>query len=241
MTSAITFDFHNTLVACDPWFQLEVKTLCRAFLLWRTGGEADAALLDEADRRYRQLRQAIIAHGHELTAEESVAVVLDQLDLAHAPMELEAGVREIMMATLADARPLDGALELVSELAAAGFPLAIVSSAVYHPFLAASLDKFGFAEHFQSVVTSASSGFYKSRPEIFWTALRDVGAVAERSLHVGDSYAYDVLGAQRAGLATAWLSSDPEAHQKQPAADLVIERLYDAAAAIIAAVPNRRS
>ncbi|MBN9015624.1 MAG: HAD family hydrolase, partial [Rhizobiales bacterium] len=180
-------------------------------------------------------------HGHEMAAEECVALILDQLGLAHSPAEIEEGVRHLMMATLADARPVDGALDLVRHLADSGFPLAIVSSAVYHPFLTASLDKFGFAAYFQSVVTSASSGFYKSRPEIFWTALADVGAAAERSLHVGDSYAYDVLGAQRAGLATAWLSSDPEANMKRPSPDLVNEQLEGAAPAIIAALANGRS
>jgi len=27
MRSAITFDFHNTLIRCDPWFDLEVAGL----------------------------------------------------------------------------------------------------------------------------------------------------------------------------------------------------------------------
>ena len=31
---AITFDFHNTLIHCDPWFELEVRTLPGAFLRW---------------------------------------------------------------------------------------------------------------------------------------------------------------------------------------------------------------
>lgn len=238
MGQAITFDFHNTLVQCDPWFDIEIRTLCSRFLAWRGHGDADPALAADADRRYRTLREAIISHGHELTAEQCVAIVLDQLNLLHTPDEISEGVSQIMMATLDDAQPVPGSILLIRELAHAGFPLAIVSSAVYHPFLVAALDRFGLSGYIQSVVTSASSGFYKSRPEIFWRALADVGATAEQSVHVGDSYKYDVLGGQRAGLRTVWLSSDPDASSKIPQPDLIIERLEGAAPAIIAVTRN---
>jgi HAD superfamily hydrolase (TIGR01549 family) len=239
MSSAVTFDFHNTLVQCDPWFELEVRTLCRAYLRWSEGDSINEALLADADRRYRRLRQSIIAHGHELSAEACVEVVLDQLGVAHQPGEIERGVAEIMMATIDEARPIDGAVDLVVALAKAGLPMAIVSSAVYHPFLTASLQRFGMADAFRSVVTSASSGFYKSRPEIYWTALDHLGARADRSIHVGDSYNYDVLGAHRAGLATAWYSTDPDAHRKDPAPDLILDELGEAAPGIIAALQRR--
>lgn len=236
MSSAVTFDFHNTLVRCDPWFELEIRTLCRAYLQWSDRDSVDEELLADADRRYRKLRQAIIAHGHELSAEACVEVVLNQIGVVHHPADIERGVRHVMMKTLEEARPIDGALDLVLGLVEAGIPMAIVSSAVYHPFLTSSLQQFGMFDAFQSIVTSASSGFYKSRPEIYWTALDQIGASANRSIHVGDSYNYDVLGARRAGLATAWFTSDPHAHGKKPAPDLVLENLRDAAPAIIGAL-----
>jgi putative hydrolase of the HAD superfamily len=92
---------------------------------------------------------------------------------------------------------------------------------------------------FQSVVTSASSGFYKSRPEIYWTALDQIGAAPERSIHVGDSYRFDVLGGMRAGLATVWLSDDPEAGEKSPAPDAIVGSLIGAGLAIRSALSTR--
>ena len=239
MSQAITFDFHNTLVACDPWFEIEVRALCSRFLDWRAGGSADSAISAEADRRYRSLREAIIDHGRELTAEQCVASVLGDMRIAVESEEIDAGVQSIMMATLDHAQAIPGAVSLVQDLAAAGYPLAIVSSAVYHPFLDASLKKLGFAGLFQSVVTSASCGFYKSRPEIYWLALEALGAKPERSLHIGDSYRFDVLGGRRAGMATVWLSADPEASAKAPAPDAIVTSLVDAGSAIRAALPSR--
>jgi HAD superfamily hydrolase (TIGR01549 family) len=239
MSQAITFDFHNTLVACDPWFEIEVRSLCGRFLDWRSGGTADRALMADADRRYRTLREAIIDHGRELTAEQCVASVLGEMGIAVDAGEIETGVETIMMATLEHARAIPGALALVQDLATAGYPLAIVSSAVYHPFLDASLEKLGFSGLFQSVVTSASCGFYKSRPEIYLLTLEGLDAKPEHSLHVGDSYRFDVLGGKRAGMATVWLSADPDANAKSPAPDAIVATLVDAGSAIRAALPTR--
>jgi FMN phosphatase YigB (HAD superfamily) len=239
MSQAITFDFHNTLVACDPWFEIEVRTLCGRFLDWRAGGSADPVIAADANRRYRALREAIIDHGREMTAEQCVASVLSDMRISVEPDEIGAGVQSIMMATLAHAQAIPGAIALVRELAMAGYPLAIVSSAVYHPFLDASLEKLGFAGLFQAVVTSASCGFYKSRPEIYWMTLDSLGANPVHSLHIGDSYRFDVLGGKRAGMATVWLSADPEAGARTPAPEAIVTSLIDAGSAIRAALPTR--
>ena len=239
MTRAITFDFHNTLISCDPWFDVEVRTLVSDFLAWQTGDRVDRALLDEADRRYGSLRREIIEHGNELSAEQCVAVVLTEMERSFTPQKVEDGVREIMMATSVHASPVPGALDLVKSLASAGHPLAIVSSAVYHPFLDATLAGFGFNGLFQAVVTSASCGFYKSRPEIYWTALDQLGAKPDHSIHVGDSYRFDVLGGKRAGMSTAWLSNAPDAYCKAPAPDVILTTLVDAGPSILAALAQR--
>jgi putative hydrolase of the HAD superfamily len=85
-----------------------------------------------------------------------------------------------------------------------GLRCGIVSSAVHHPFLEWTLERFGLTAAFASVVTSASSGYYKSRPEIYQTALRALGVAPGEAVHVGDSYRFDVQGARRAGLRTIW-------------------------------------
>src|SRR5215204_2765461 len=69
---AMTFDFQNTLAACPEWFELEVRHLHSEFLRWRSERDGQVmapVLLEESDSRYRQLRQEIIGHGNELTAE----------------------------------------------------------------------------------------------------------------------------------------------------------------------------
>jgi putative hydrolase of the HAD superfamily len=205
---AITFDFHDTLVHCDEWFELEVRELPAAFAQWHAEhhgpltADGDSRVFDAA---YRELRRSIIEHGHELTAERSLAVVFGQSGVHVEHDILETGVRELMMRALADATAVPGAIQSVRELAGHGIPLGIVSSAVYHPFLEWALARLEILDAFEVVVTSASCGFYKSRPEIYWHTLELLDADAATSLHIGDSLRFDVGGASRAGMRTVWL------------------------------------
>lgn len=229
---AITFDFHNTLATCDRWFQLETRDLVAAWLRWQAG-ESDASpdpeQLAAARASYRRLREAIKEHGAELTAEQCVASVLDEMGIRASEGAIARGVDALMRQTLDEARPVPGAIETVRTLAEHGVPLGVVSSAVYHPFLEWTLTAFGVAPAFGAVVTSASAGFYKSRPEIFWHALQALGAQAAGSVHVGDSYRFDVEGAHRAGMRAAWLRRAEAASPAARPPDLTVSTLAGAA------------
>jgi FMN phosphatase YigB (HAD superfamily) len=234
--SAITFDFHNTLIHCDPWFELEVRTLPSAFLGWfwqEYGCAPDGQLARAADTAYRRLRRSIIAHGHELAAERALLSVFRSLDIPIDDAAIVEGVHLLMFQSLLSAQPVSGAVETVRSLSSRGITLGVVSSAVFHPFLEWSLARFGMREHFNVVVTSASAGYYKSRPEIYWSALTSLCAAPSASLHVGDSARFDVEGARRAGMRTAWLSTDSLLTPPQAQPDLVLKTLVGSAPALL--------
>lgn len=208
---AITFDFHNTLVRCDEWFDLEVRDLPAAFVRWHAERHGPLSLnrsVSGLERSYRALRRSIIDHGHELRAERCLAVVLDQAGTRLDPGVLEEGVHALMSNALAHASVVPGAAETVHSLSERDLELGVVSSAVFHPFLEWALEQSGIRDRFRVVVTSASCGYYKSRPEIYWEALAALGAVSHQSLHIGDSLRFDVGGAARAGMRTVWLDHE---------------------------------
>jgi HAD superfamily hydrolase (TIGR01509 family) len=233
----ITFDFHNTIAACETWFHLEVRHLVSAFLKWEAaarGASLNAGLLAAADSASRNLRLAIHHHGHELPAERCVATVLDRIGFGVDEGEISRGVEAMMRAALDEATPMAGAVETVKELAGQGVALGIVSSAVHHPFLEWTLERFGIRDAFAVVTTSASAGYYKSRPEIYWQTLRELGATPAVSVHIGDSVRFDVGGAQRAGMRTVLVSANHDVADSQtPVPDLVVPTLLDAAPRIL--------
>ena len=87
--------------------------------------------------------------------------------------------------------------EVLSGLRSAGLRLGIVSNWDWHlPRLCREL---GVDRHLHFIVTSARVGASKPEPRIFQEAFRLAGVSPERTLHVGDSYRADVLGAREAG------------------------------------------
>jgi HAD superfamily hydrolase (TIGR01509 family) len=241
---AITFDFHNTLAACPEWFELEVRTLPSAFLRWWTSREGSAlasAVFTDADDRYRRLRRDIMEHGNELSAEACLDRVFSAMWLDVPVGTIETGVEQLMRDALAGASPIPGAAETVRDLHQSGVPIGVVSSAVYHPFLEWTLSSFGIRDAFRVVITSASAGFYKSRPEIFLHAARALGTDPERMVHVGDSLRFDVGGASRAGMGTVWLQRDgAPAADETIFPDLTIETLEAAAPGILGVLRARQ-
>jgi HAD superfamily hydrolase (TIGR01509 family) len=66
--------------------------------------------------------------------------------------------------------------------------------------VAATFAKLGLDRWFQVIVDSEVVGVAKPDPAIFRHALEPLGSVPERTVFIGDSYALDVRGAQRAGI-----------------------------------------
>jgi HAD superfamily hydrolase (TIGR01509 family) len=211
---AVTFDFHNTLAICDDWFALEVRELVPALLTRlarRDGVAVDLALCEQARRAYRALRVEIAANGLE---RDAVACAEATLLAIGAPVAVELiaeVVDELMREALAGTRPISGAFEAVQRLRQQGVRCAVVSSAVHHDFVTWTIERFGLHDAFVAIVTSASAGYYKSRPEIYAAALELLGVRPDEAVHVGDSYRYDVEGARRAGMRAIWYASTEQA------------------------------
>jgi HAD superfamily hydrolase (TIGR01509 family) len=242
---AVTFDFHNTLASCPDWFNLEVKHLPSSFLRWRSarnGAAVSPETMEQVDERYRQLRREIIEHGNELTAEACLEHVFNTMDLHVSEADRVAGVEFLMRELLPGASPIPGAIETVRTLHDLGIPIGVVSSAVYHPFLEWTLDAFGILDAMETVITSASAGFYKSRPELYLHAAQTIGVEPTRMVHVGDSLRFDVGGARRAGLGTVWLRHDhAETTEHAYVPDLTLHTLHGSAPEILDLLLTRSS
>lgn len=224
---AVTFDFHNTLARCDRWFHLEIRDLVPAFLGWharQAGSTVSDATLDHSVELYRKLRLDIMRHGVEQDADTCVNVVTREMGLEFEPETIERGLHDVMYAALDDSQPIEGVVAAVRALHEQEIKLGVVSSAVYHPFLEWSLEKFGIGSAFETIVTSASCGFYKSRTEIYEMTLSALGVTPECAVHVGDSHRFDIETARKLGMQTIWLDEGDEATDSHQA-DVVVNSL----------------
>jgi REG-2-like HAD superfamily hydrolase len=66
--------------------------------------------------------------------------------------------------------------------------------------LGSILNEHGLNQYFDFAVVSAALRHAKPHPRLFETALRRANAIPDYTVHIGDSYVLDVLGARAAGI-----------------------------------------
>ena len=91
----------------------------------------------------------------------------------------------------------------LAALRARGFRLVVLSNA--NGTLHRAFDRLGLTSAFDVIFDSHDEGVEKPDPRFFRIALERSGATAETTMHVGDLYHVDVVGARAAGLTPALL------------------------------------
>ncbi len=102
----------------------------------------------------------------------------------------------------------EGLFEALGRARASGVRIAVISNS--EGFLEEILVDRGMLDLFDLVVDSGVVGVEKPDPAIFQIALDRMGIDASRALHLGDTYATDVVGARAAGIRVALV--DPYGH-----------------------------
>ena len=92
----------------------------------------------------------------------------------------------------------DYVVPVLERLRARGLRLVVVSNA--NGTLLKHMDRLDLTRRFDCVLDSADEGVEKPHPQFFEIALARSGARKETTIHVGDLYHVDVLGARNAGL-----------------------------------------
>ncbi len=131
------------------------------------------------------------------------------LVLTHAGIPLSTAT-DTALAELAEYHRLHNLWESVPEevpralaaLKQMGLPLAVASNA--NGTVRAKLARLGLVDWFDLVIDSQELGVEKPAPAFFAFALERLGVRAGATLHVGDFFHIDVVGARAAGL-HAWL------------------------------------
>lgn len=99
-------------------------------------------------------------------------------------------------------RPISGMIDLARAARSAGLGVAIISNSEGR--LAELIAEVGWTADFPIIADSGVLGVEKPAPAIFaWTFAR-LGVSADQVVHIGDSWAADVAGAQAVGARAIW-------------------------------------
>jgi putative hydrolase of the HAD superfamily len=188
---AVTVDAMGTLVELDA----PVERLAQA--LHDHGVSASA---DDVARAFRGEVEYYLAHKLSARDEEALAALRQECSrvfLAEAGADLDPGEFTPAFVDSMVFKPLDGAVEALHRLRAAGLALGCVSD--WDIGLPSALATSGLDHLVDLVLTSAEVGAAKPDPALFSEAVSRLAIEPARSLHVGDDDA-DRVGAQAAGL-----------------------------------------
>ncbi len=199
----VFLDAGNTLVSIDFPRVAEEAARC--------GLTVDAPTLRRAEAR---ARPAVSKRAHERGRTEGedafasyLGFVVDQIPEAGSwsrarretlVRDLAPRVREPGASFRLWCWVLPGTEEALTRLRALGLRLVVVSNA--DGTVERGLDELALGRHFDAVIDSHVIGAEKPDPAIFHRAMEHVGAQPDATLHVGDLYHADVLGARAAGL-----------------------------------------
>jgi putative hydrolase of the HAD superfamily len=111
-------------------------------------------------------------------------------------------------------RPYEGIRPVVEELRRRGIKVAVVSD---YP-VEEKLNHIGLRDIWDTAFTSEATGYLKPNPEPFLKIMDIFGIKPEELLYVGDDYHYDVIGAGKLGIKTAYRASFGK---KQGSADMI--------------------
>ena len=168
------------------------------------GVNADAALLAAAEHPAK--RELDTEYRIRTTNDDKRGFVYFQLVLAHAGVARSAATDAALLElrtyhethNLWEAIPED-VPESLARFRRLGLQLVVVSNA--NGTVRAKLERLGLASFFATILDSQEEGVEKPDPRLFERALVRSGAAREETLHAGDLYEVDVVGARAAGIA----------------------------------------
>lgn len=228
---AIFFDIGDTLVFDDPPLRERLASAARS-----VGQPLDAARLPAAFRVGEAYAVSRYLEGIPWDAPDAMREGVARVWLALDRPPPDDACWQALGAAFA-AVPFTryvhpDAPGLLRELKTRGFTVGAISD--WETTLPDLLAEMGIARYLDALAVSAIVGVTKPSPRLFQEALRQANVAPETSLHIGDWYELDVVGARTAGMQALLLDS----HGRRPDADCPRVETFDALAAYLLALPR---
>ena len=210
MIKAVFFDFYNTLGVWGRSLKPRVQEITARYGIeidlerYATAREnlySDASGSDPTIHDLLENMQQIVNSYRDFLRELGVQDYLDQMtwELLQSEHSLFAATNAILY---------EDTIPTLEHLRGEGFKLAIVSN--WDTPLDPLTERLGIAHYFDIIVASHDTRVRSAKPDshIFNYTLAAVGVSAAETVHVGDTYEADVIGARRAGIHPIFIDRD---------------------------------
>ena len=205
----LTFDFFGTLVQYKPGHFSGPKKYKKSFTLLQKNKypyEYEIFIKDYADI-FNTLTEQSLKSYKEFHM-EAVTHIFFRKNKMHLPKHMQ----DIFTETYIDEWNANVVYfpeikEFIKRLKNT-YNLSIISNTHYAPLVMNNLKNMGIEDAFDLIITSVEHGSLKPHPNIFTDTLRSLSVSVDQTVHIGDSYHDDFVGATRAGVRCILIDSD---------------------------------
>ena len=216
----ITFDLWETLIADSPELdsrRTEYRVKNIHSLLSQIQPGIDINTIYSAHEKIWQECSALWGKARDMAFSDQVRLFIGLIDidiLTTLDQSEIQSVSEIYAGAVLQFPPrlIEGAREALTQLSSNGYELGLICNTGRTPgfMLRKLLEDYEILKYFNSALFSDETIIRKPDAAIFEAALRELRADKQQTVHVGDSWENDILGAQAAGIKTVWISPESQ-------------------------------
>ncbi len=205
----VLFDLGATLIYFDGDWEASLKEGILA--MQRKLHELGYAVDGDFPTHYRETAREYFRWRDDNLSETPAPEVFRQIMASYCcediPEEhVTAALSVLYASTQARWQPEADAVPTLARLKDAGYRIGLVSNAGYDEDVRVLVDKAGLRPYLEFIITSAAARIRKPHPEIFQAALQFFGMRPAQAVMVGDFLQADVLGANRLGMGSVWIT-----------------------------------
>jgi putative hydrolase of the HAD superfamily len=243
--TAVTFDLWQTLLLDNRetgHARTQVRLKGASDALLKLGESYSLAQIQGAYQAGNEQCHRIRVDHRDVSFREQVRIFVEEISPGLSQRLPEELFQEIATAyadsfLVHPARPHPDAVELLRGVRDLGLRIGLISNTGMTPGVTFRrfLEQHGMLKFFDILTFSDEVRVSKPASAIFEMTLRQLGALPEGSVHVGDHVINDVVGAKRCGLKTIWIEGfyqreDPSDPLTQP--DVAVAELSQVLPAI---------
>lgn len=211
MIKAVIFDIDGTLYDYDENNEIAMHELQRVGCeLLGVSGEKFLQTFEEAKKLVKaQLPSSVAAQHNRILYCQRTAELLGKSALTSA-LKMYAAYWDTFIENM---KPYAGAAEFLRALKEKNIRTAICTDMTAH-IQYRKIERLGFAEQIDCMVSSEEAGGEKPEPIMFHIALDKLGAKAAETIYIGDAFEKDVQGAMNAGIRPVWFTANRQTEAK---------------------------
>ena len=208
--SVILFDLGFTLINFEGDFNQVMREsyVALANSIYQSGYQVDIQafadkFLEVISEYYRNRAIDLI----ERPVEESLQKTISSFNIQQLPDSvLQAAIKSMYLYTESWWKIEPDTHDTLNQLKNMGYRLGLISNASNTADLNRLIDNHNLRKYFEIAIISAEEGIRKPDPQIFLRTLNRMGVKPENAVMVGDTLPADILGAQRSGVRSIWVT-----------------------------------